>query len=473
MNASAHAIVARSSPALRYRNVGFAVSWLCAAFGFEEHSLVVDAHGRSSYAELSFENTIIMLGATDGFEVDNLMRQPDEIGGAETQGSYYFIRDIDSHYARAREAGAKIVLDLKTHANGTQGYTCRDPEGHLWTFGTYDPWGRLFDSEPVSSYTKVAASLGRDQTDGDGTPTYVLKRLGAGLSILGVILGIGLAWVYGPARQTSREAVAAPKVIMYAGSINKIANEQAQRSVAEARRLIAFQRAARRIAERASLAAGEEALRERGLRASAERMAHELAERLGRVEQTNALAVSVASTARQQLAEERSIAAEKARLIELALADERSAKEQSARIAFVARDGQVAAEKALRQTRARLVFVSDGARKSTRDALEDMDRRVASEQAARAAAEQSTRQAREELARERTSKESALQIVMQLKKQLASLNDHHPGRAEKARRTSLTATSKARKAVLPRKSAKRKVPTATEDGWYISRDLPY
>ncbi|HZF33304.1 MAG TPA: glyoxalase, partial [Candidatus Angelobacter sp.] len=23
---------------------------------------------------------------------------------------------------------------------GGRGYSCRDPEGHLWNFGTYDPW---------------------------------------------------------------------------------------------------------------------------------------------------------------------------------------------------------------------------------------------------------------------------------------------------------------------------------------------
>ena len=23
---------------------------------------------------------------------------------------------------------------------GGRDYTCRDPEGYVWTFGTYDPW---------------------------------------------------------------------------------------------------------------------------------------------------------------------------------------------------------------------------------------------------------------------------------------------------------------------------------------------
>jgi uncharacterized glyoxalase superfamily protein PhnB len=31
-------------------------------------------------------------------------------------------------------------LDLKTQDYGGRDYTCRDLEGHVWTFGTYDPW---------------------------------------------------------------------------------------------------------------------------------------------------------------------------------------------------------------------------------------------------------------------------------------------------------------------------------------------
>ena len=61
----------RSCPALRYRDVGSATDWLCTAFGFEQHSTTLDDDGRISYAELSFENTILMLAAIGGFEVDN------------------------------------------------------------------------------------------------------------------------------------------------------------------------------------------------------------------------------------------------------------------------------------------------------------------------------------------------------------------------------------------------------------------
>ena len=34
----------------------------------------------------------------------------------------------------------KILLDIVTQDYGGRDYTCRDPEGNVWTFGTYDPW---------------------------------------------------------------------------------------------------------------------------------------------------------------------------------------------------------------------------------------------------------------------------------------------------------------------------------------------
>ena len=49
------------------------------------------------------------------------------------------VEDADKHYARAVEAGAEILLDLVDQDYGGRGYSCRDPEGYIWNFGTYDP----------------------------------------------------------------------------------------------------------------------------------------------------------------------------------------------------------------------------------------------------------------------------------------------------------------------------------------------
>jgi uncharacterized damage-inducible protein DinB len=54
-------------------------------------------------------------------------------------GLYVYVEDVDSHYRRAKAAGAEIVRDLKDTDYGSREYAARDLEGHLWSFGTYRP----------------------------------------------------------------------------------------------------------------------------------------------------------------------------------------------------------------------------------------------------------------------------------------------------------------------------------------------
>jgi uncharacterized glyoxalase superfamily protein PhnB len=128
-------------PCLRYRNAPAAIEWLCQTFGFDKHLVVLGERETIAHAQLSFGNGMIMLGSVKESEFDRLMKQPDEIGGAETQSPYIIVSDADAVYARAKAAGAKIVLDIKDEDYGGRGFSCRDLEGHLWNFGTYDPWG--------------------------------------------------------------------------------------------------------------------------------------------------------------------------------------------------------------------------------------------------------------------------------------------------------------------------------------------
>ena len=127
-------------PCLRYRDAPAAIKWLCSTFGFEEQLVVPNADGTIAHAQLSFGNGMIMLGSVVESEYGRLIKQPDEIGGAETQSAYVIVSDADAIYQRAKAAGAKIVLDIKDEDYGGRGFTCRDLEGRLWTFGTYDPW---------------------------------------------------------------------------------------------------------------------------------------------------------------------------------------------------------------------------------------------------------------------------------------------------------------------------------------------
>jgi uncharacterized glyoxalase superfamily protein PhnB len=126
-------------PTLRYRNARAAIDWLCAAFGFEK-MMVVSGEGESiAHAQLKLGTGIVMLGDAKT-EFGALVQPPAPPGLVNTQGIYVVVEKVDEHYARAKAAGAKIVLDIKTQDYGGRDYTCRDLEGHIWTFGTYDPW---------------------------------------------------------------------------------------------------------------------------------------------------------------------------------------------------------------------------------------------------------------------------------------------------------------------------------------------
>jgi uncharacterized glyoxalase superfamily protein PhnB len=127
-------------PCLAYRDAPAAIEWLCRVFGFEKRQVVPGDGGTILHAELSFGNGMIMVGSVTDTVFGRLMKQPDEIGGAETQSSYVIVSDADEVYARAKAANAAIVIDIKDESYGGRGFTCRDLEGRLWTFGTYDPW---------------------------------------------------------------------------------------------------------------------------------------------------------------------------------------------------------------------------------------------------------------------------------------------------------------------------------------------
>jgi uncharacterized glyoxalase superfamily protein PhnB len=129
-------------PVLRYRDASAAIEWLCQTFDFEKNLVVPSEDGTIAHAQLSFGNGMIMLGSVlkDETPFGRLMKQPDEIGGAETQTIYMVVNDADAVYARAKAAGAKIAIEIKDEDYGGRGFSCYDLEGHLWSFGTYDPW---------------------------------------------------------------------------------------------------------------------------------------------------------------------------------------------------------------------------------------------------------------------------------------------------------------------------------------------
>ena len=125
-------------PTMRYNDAKAAIDWLCDTFGFTRHLVVEDDAGDIAHAQLSFGNGMIMLGSARDDEFGRMQRPPTT--DAVTQSPYIIVSDIDEHYARAKAAGATITIEIKDEDYGGRVYSCRDPQGQLWNFGSYDPW---------------------------------------------------------------------------------------------------------------------------------------------------------------------------------------------------------------------------------------------------------------------------------------------------------------------------------------------
>ena len=123
-------------PCLSYRDAPAAIAWLTEAFGFTEVMVVPGPDDTIAHAQLAFDGGMVMVGSLRDDELK--MQTPCDLGGV-TQSIYIVVEDADAHYARTVEAGAEIVRELEDTPYGSRDYSARDPEGHLWNFGTYRP----------------------------------------------------------------------------------------------------------------------------------------------------------------------------------------------------------------------------------------------------------------------------------------------------------------------------------------------
>ncbi len=121
---------------LSYEDAAGALDWLEQAFGFERTQVHEGSDGAIVHAEMRFDDGLIMLGPAgpNGFG----LKTPRELG-AVTQGVYVIVGELDAHYERARAAGAEILRRLADTDYGSREYMARDPEGNIWSFGTYRP----------------------------------------------------------------------------------------------------------------------------------------------------------------------------------------------------------------------------------------------------------------------------------------------------------------------------------------------
>ncbi len=126
---------------MNYKNANAAVDFLKKAFGFNEHFVYRDENNNVHHAELSLGNAMVMLGPQrPESDFGKMTATPVEVNGLNTQTVYIIIDEIDAHYKNAKANGAEIIMDIKDEDYGGRGYSCKDPEGYIWSFGSYNPY---------------------------------------------------------------------------------------------------------------------------------------------------------------------------------------------------------------------------------------------------------------------------------------------------------------------------------------------
>ncbi len=120
-------------PCLNYQDAHKAIAFLTEAFGFEATEVVEGGPERPvAHAELRWPlGGGIMLGSASpaGNEFERL-----PTGACST---YVVCDEPHALFERATTAGAEVVRELRDEDYGSRGFTVRDLEGNLWSFGTY------------------------------------------------------------------------------------------------------------------------------------------------------------------------------------------------------------------------------------------------------------------------------------------------------------------------------------------------
>ena len=108
-------------PWLSYPDVDRAITWLCGAFGFTERLRTPpEPDGSIHHAQLAVGQGSVVLTSAPAARPGVSLFVP--------------VEDVDAHYERAREFGARIVSAPRTCEFGERQYGVEDPAGYGWTF---------------------------------------------------------------------------------------------------------------------------------------------------------------------------------------------------------------------------------------------------------------------------------------------------------------------------------------------------
>lgn len=120
---------------MRCKDAEAMIAWLKDVLGFTER-VIYRREGIIAHAELSFGSSILMLGAD---RPDAHGKRVGDLGARRTDSVYLAVDDPDALYAAVKASGVRIEMEPYDTDYGSRDFSARDPEGGLWSFGTYWP----------------------------------------------------------------------------------------------------------------------------------------------------------------------------------------------------------------------------------------------------------------------------------------------------------------------------------------------
>jgi len=123
----------RVTPYLFVDGAGAAIEFYARVLGATERTRMQTPEGTVSHAELQLGDSVIMLA--DEFP-ELGVRSPKAFGGSPVMLSVY-VEDVDAVFARAQQAGAKVLRPLEDESYGDRVGQFEDPFGHRWSVATH------------------------------------------------------------------------------------------------------------------------------------------------------------------------------------------------------------------------------------------------------------------------------------------------------------------------------------------------
>lgn len=120
---------------MRCKDAEAMITWLKDVLGFTER-VIYRRDGKVIHGELMFGSSILMLGQNRDNEYTKLVG---DLGGRRTDAVYLAVDDPDALHDKVKASGARIEMELRNTEYGSRDFAARDPEGGLWSFGTYWP----------------------------------------------------------------------------------------------------------------------------------------------------------------------------------------------------------------------------------------------------------------------------------------------------------------------------------------------